>query len=165
MFERLPALEADPILGLVEAYKSDNNPNKVDLGAGVYKNEEGNTPIMTAVSEAQRRWLKYETTKVYAPPTGFSGFNKGMIHLVMGEDHPVVKEGRIASVQTPGGCGALRVGAGMLNRCQKKARVWVSTPTWANHIPLLSSAGLELLNYPYYNSEHHKIDFDLMIHT
>ncbi len=163
MFEELPALSADPILGLIMAYNADTNDHKVDLGAGVYKDEQGHTPIMKAVAEAQSRWAEAETTKVYAPPAGFEGFNEGLLQLLLGKEHPAIRQGRAISVQTAGGCGALRVAAGMLQRCRKNIKVWVSTPTWANHIPLLGSAGLELVEYPYYDSQHHKIDFDAMM--
>lgn len=165
MFEQLPALSADPILGLVAAYQADPNTQKVDLGAGVYKDANGHTPIMTAVSKAQARWAELEATKVYAPPAGFAGFNTGMIDLLLGADHPAVRDGRVINVQTPGGCGALRIAAGMLNRCKKGITVWVSTPTWANHIPLLGSAGITLKEYPYYDREQKGIDFDAMMET
>ncbi len=163
MFEELPALSADPILGLIMAYNADTNDQKVDLGAGVYKNEQGHTPIMEAVLQAQSRWAAAETTKVYAPPAGFTGFNEGVLQLLLGEGHQALREERAISVQTAGGCGALRVAAGMLQRCRENIKIWVSTPTWANHIPLLGSAGLELVEYPYYNAQQHKIDFDAMI--
>ena len=165
MFENLPALPADPILGLVTAYNADNNPLKVDLGAGVYKDELGHTPIMGAVQQAQRYWMEREGTKVYAPPAGFTGFNQGMISLLLGERHTAINDNRVISVQAPGGCGALRIIAGMLNRCRNGAKVWVSTPTWANHIPLLGSAGLNLVEYPYYDYQHHRIDFEQMLNT
>lgn len=171
MFEKLPALSSDPILGLVAAFNADTNERKVDLGAGVYKDEKGHTPIMTAVTQAQSLWAEQEATKVYAPPAGFAGFNEGMMNLLFGKDHPAVRDGRVVSVQTPGGCGALRIAAGMLSRCQERSginsreniTVWVSTPTWANHIPLLGSAGLTLKEYPYYDYDNHGIDFDAMM--
>jgi aspartate aminotransferase len=165
MFEVLPSLLPDPILGLVAAYRADPNPLKVDLGAGVYKDEQGNTPIMDAVRQAQLRWLEQESTKVYAPPAGFAGFNEGIIGLLLGSDHKVVTEKRVASVQTPGGSGALRVAAGLLSRCQTQVKIWVSGPTWANHIPVMRSAGLVVAEYPYYNYLTHAIDFDAMIST
>ena len=165
MLEQLPALPADPILGLVAAYHGDSNPNKVDLGAGVYKDEQGHTPIMAAVQQAQQLWLAQEDSKVYAPPAGFAGFNTGMIELLLGAGHSALKAGRVSSVQAPGGCGALRIIAGMLNRCRQGLKMWVSTPTWANHIPLLGSAGIELCHYPYYDAQQHRIDFDAMLET
>jgi len=163
MFEELPALSVDPILGLVAAFNADTNERKVDLGAGVYKDEKGHTPIMKAVAEAQDLWAQKEGTKVYAPPAGFAGFNEGMMNLLLGNDHSAFRDERVISVQTPGGCGALRIAAGMLSRCREDITVWVSTPTWANHIPLLGSAGLSLQEYPYYDYDNHSIDFDAMM--
>lgn len=163
MLEQLPALSADPILGLFAAYSVDPNPRKVDLGVGVYKDENGHTPIMAAVLEAQARWARQEESKVYVTPAGFAGFNEGMIELLLGRDHPAIRDGRVSSVQTPGGCGALRIAAGMLNRCRDNITLWVSTPTWANHIPLLGSAGLRLREYPYYDYEQQGINFDAMM--
>ena len=165
LLSQLPELPADPLLGLSIAYREDSNPDKVDLGVGVYKDADGNTPIMAAVLKAQALWAEQEQSKVYAPPVGFAGFNEGILNLLLGENHSVLKENRAVSVQTPGGCGALRVAAGMLTRCQKHVRIWVSTPTWANHIPLLGSAGLQLIEYPYYDFVNHKIDFDAMLES
>ena len=150
MFEKLPALLPDPILGLITAYQADTNPNKVDLGAGVYKNAQGHTPIMAAVAAAQGRWATLEKSKVYTTPAGFDGFNRGMLCLLLGQAHTTLNDKRAVSVQTPGGCGALRIAAEMLKRCNTATKLWVSTPTWANHIPLLGSAGLNLQEYRYY---------------
>ena len=163
MFDELPLLPPDPILGLSMAYKADNNPQKVDLSLGVYKNDRGETPIMEAVKVAQTRWAGLEETKAYAPPAGFEGFNEAMQTLLLGEDCQAVDEGRVISVQAPGGCGALRIAAGMLMRCQNRVNVWVSTPTWANHLPLLGSAGINIVEYPYYDYDNHRIDFDAMM--
>ena len=163
LLSQLPALPADPLLGLSIAYRADSNTNKVDLGVGVYKDAIGNTPIMDAVTKAQSSWAAQEATKAYAPPAGFEGFNDAMLNLLLGESHPALKEQRAISVQAPGGCGALRIAAEMLMRCQESVRVWVSTPTWANHLPLLGSAGLQLIEYPYYDYKAHKIDFAAML--
>ncbi len=163
MFEVLPELTADPILGLMTDFKNDTDPRKVDLGAGVYKNENSHTPIMNAVAKAQNIWLSREDSKVYSAPAGSPGFNEAIIELALGKQHPAISEQRVVNVQTPGGCGALRVAASMLKRCGQNSKVWVSTPTWANHIPLLTSAGLELVEYSYYNGQQHILDFDGMM--
>jgi aspartate aminotransferase len=165
MFEALPSLPADPILGLMLSHKKDPNPNKVDLGAGIYKNEEGHTPIMAAVSEAQSIWAQEETTKSYGPQAGFDGFNDGIKNLLLGSNNPLLKDGRVISVQAPGGSGALRIAAGMLKRCKEDVKIWVTTPTWANHIPLLGGAGIQLVEYPYYDRETHSINFDAMMES
>lgn len=165
LLSQLPALPADPLLGLSIAYRQDANPNKVDLGVGIYKDANGHTPVMAAISKAQTLWAAQEETKAYAPPAGFEGFNDAMLSLLLGQGHPVLKQQRAISIQTPGGCGALRVAAEMLKRCQEHLRIWVSIPTWANHVPLLGSAGLELVEYPYYNYTQHKIDFPAMLNS
>jgi aspartate aminotransferase len=167
MFDILSPLPADPILNLVVECNADTNPNKVDLGAGVYKDETGITPIMSAVQAAQTRLQQQETTKTYVGPAGLAGFNEAVMELLLGRSHPAVLEQRVVSVQTPGGCGALNVAAHLIQRChiekQSAATVWVSSPTWANHIPLLASCGLQLKEYPYYNYQSHTIDFDAMM--
>ncbi|MET1219442.1 MAG: amino acid aminotransferase [Glaciecola sp.] len=163
MFEVLPALAPDPILGLSAAFKADTNPHKIDLGVGVYKDEQGNTPIVKAVAEAQTRLLASETSKTYITPQGVQGFIDGMLELLLGKGNPAVVEGRVAAVQAPGGCGALRILAELLKRCNDNAKVWVSDPTWANHIPLIGNAGLALETYPYFDKATASIKFDEML--
>lgn len=165
MFEVLPLLSNDPILGLSIAYAKDTNPNKVDLGVGVYKNDAGVTPIMKAVAEAEKLRIQRDTTKAYTPPAGVPGANEVSTRLVFGADHPTVAAGHVRTVQAPGGCGALRVAAELIQRAKPGANLWVSTPTWANHIPLLGSAGLKLREYPYYDYASHSIDFAAMMAT
>ena len=166
MFDLLNPIPADPILNLGVECKADTNPNKVDLGAGVYKDESGNTPIMQAVLAAQAQWHEQEPTKTYVGPAGLEGFNQSMARLVLGSEHSVIKQGRYASVQTPGGCGALSLAGHLIARCQNasgaEVTVWVSTPTWANHIPLLAGCGLSIKEYPYYNHATHTLDFEAM---
>ncbi|MBE1288341.1 MAG: aminotransferase class I/II-fold pyridoxal phosphate-dependent enzyme [Alteromonadaceae bacterium] len=163
MFEVLPALAPDPILGLSAAFKADTNPNKIDLGVGVYKDEAGKTPIVKAVAEAQTRLLAIEDSKTYITPQGVQGFIDGMLGLLLGSAHPALIADRVAAVQAPGGCGALRILAELLTRCNKDTTVWVSDPTWANHIPLIGNAGLELKTYPYFDKANASIRFDAML--
>ncbi len=165
MFEVLPLLPNDPILGLSIAYANDTNPNKVDLGVGVYKNDAGITPIMKAVAEAEKLRIARDTTKAYTPPAGVPGANEVSTRLVFGADHPAVAAGRVRTVQAPGGCGALRVAAELIQRAKPCANLWVSTPTWANHVPLLGSAGLKLREYPYYDYASHSLNFSAMLNT
>ncbi|HEY8940204.1 MAG TPA: aminotransferase class I/II-fold pyridoxal phosphate-dependent enzyme, partial [Cellvibrio sp.] len=141
MFEVLPLLPNDPILGLSIAYANDVNADKVDLGVGVYKNDSGQTPIMKAVAEAEKLRIARDITKAYTPPAGVPGANEASTRLVFGAGHPAVAAGRVRTVQAPGGCGALRVAAELIQRAKPGATLWVSTPTWANHMPLLGSAG------------------------
>src|SRR5690625_4227540 len=155
MFEGLPLLPSDPILGLSVAFRDDPNPNKVDLGVGVYRNDAGETPIMAAVRAAEQERLRRETTKAYTFPAGYPGANDAANVLLLGADHPALTAARVHSIQTPGGCGALRVAAELIVRARPQARVWVSDPSWANHVPLLGGAGLALEEYPYYDYANH----------
>ena len=163
MFETLPALSPDPILGLSAAFKKDPNPHKIDLGVGVYKDELGNTPILDSVAQAQQLLLASETSKVYITPQGNQGFIDGMLRLLLGDDSSALASKRVAAVQAPGGCGALRILAELLMRIDKDTTVWVSDPTWANHIPLLGDAGLTLKTYPYFDKDTATIKFDEMM--
>lgn len=163
MFDKLAALAPDPILGLSAAYQADTNANKVDLGVGIYKDDAGNTPIMSAVSKAEAIRFKNETTKVYTAPAGYAGANEAVTALAYGADHAAIKDKRVKTIQSPGGCGALRVAAETIKRAKADACIWVSTPTWANHVPLLGNAGLKLKEYPYYNYQTHQIDFERML--
>jgi len=165
VFEVLPALAPDPILGLSAAFRADPNPKKIDLGVGVYKDEQGNTPIVGAVAQAQLRLLETETSKTYITPQGVQGYIDGMLELLLGKGNQAVLGNRVAAVQAPGGCGALRILAELLKRCNDNAKVWVSDPTWANHIPLIGNAGLELATYPYFDKSTASIKFDEMLAT
>ncbi|MEG3767819.1 amino acid aminotransferase [Alteromonas sp. 14N.309.X.WAT.G.H12] len=165
MFEVLPQLAPDPILGLSAAFREDTNSAKIDLGVGVYKDEQGNTPIMSSVAKAQTILLERETSKTYITPQGHQGYIDGMLQLLLGNQSGVLLADRVAAVQAPGGCGALRILAELLARCPEKAKVWVSDPTWANHIPLIGSAGLEIETYPYFDKAAAGINFDAMMET
>lgn len=162
MFEVLPLLPADPILGLSQAFAKDTNPQKVDLGVGVYKNDQGQTPVMQAVLEAEKLLINSQTTKAYTAPAGIAGANEAATELIFGKALLSSIHARVRTIQTPGGCGALRVAAELIQRAKKSATLWVSTPTWANHIPLLGNAGLTLKEYPYYDYQQHRINFDAM---
>ena len=165
MFEHLQPQQADAILSLMTAYKADSNPNKVDLGVGVYKTAQGLTPVLDCVKVAEAQLLAEENTKAYIGTVGSAGFNQSILKLIFGEGHPVMLENRVAAVQAPGGCGALRAGAELLNSCKAGATIWMSSPTWANHVPLFGNAGLEIKEYPYYDRSNKSIDFDAMMAT
>ena len=165
MFEVLPQLAPDPILGLSASFREDTNPAKIDLGVGVYKDEQGNTPIMTSVAKAQQILLERETSKTYITPQGHQGYIDGMLKLLLGENSKVMLADRVAAVQAPGGCGALRILSELLARCGDNLKVWVSDPTWANHIPLIGSAGLQIETYPYFDKAAAGINFDAMMET
>jgi len=163
MFQQLSRLEPDPILGILAAYRADPRAHKIDLGVGVYQDEAGRTPIMRAVNDAERHLLVTESTKTYQGIAGDPVFNERLLALVLGQGHRAADEDRVRGVQTPGGCGALRIGAELIRRARPEATVWVSTPTWANHLPLIGGAGLRLAEYPYYDAARRAIDFDAMM--
>lgn len=165
MLEKLTPLPADPILGTTVLCRNDPNPDKVDLGVGVYRDDKGTTPVFAAVREAEQRVLATQTTKAYVSPPGDARFISGVLRELFGDDSPIVADGRVGTVQAPGGSGALRVGAGLLLRAKPHAELWVSTPTWDNHIPLLGAAGLTMRQYPYYDRQAHAIEFDKMVDT
>ena len=160
ILERLPP---DSILGLAAECRADPNPNKVDLTVGVYMDETGVTPVFEAVRQAQQALVAEETTKVYMPPAGDPLFNQGMRSLVLGADSTALAQNRVSSIQAPGGCGALRIGAEIIQAASPGTRVWVSDPTWPVHIPLLGSVGLQFETYRYYDPATHGVNFDAMV--
>ncbi|MDH1470311.1 amino acid aminotransferase [Shewanella sp. GD03713] len=163
MFNSLVAMPADPILGLLTQYREDSHPQKVDLGVGVYKDPAGNTPILNCVKKAEKFRLDTETTKVYIGPTGSPQFNTLITELAFGSDHSAIIANRIRTVSTPGGTGALRVAGDFIKRCNPNAVLWVSDPTWANHIGLFEAAGLTVKTYPYYDYDTKSLKFDEML--
>ncbi|MEL0640382.1 amino acid aminotransferase [Pseudoalteromonas aliena] len=164
MFSVLKPLPTDPILGLMAAYKQDTNPNKIDLGVGVYKDEQGNTPVLKAVKKAEAFRLENEMSKSYIGLAGNLDYCQKMEQLLLGE-HQALLANRVRTAQAPGGTGALRVAAEFIKRCNADATVWVTNPTWANHISLFEAAGLTVKEYPYYDYENKDLLFDEMINT
>ncbi|MCQ8877285.1 aspartate/tyrosine/aromatic aminotransferase [Pseudoalteromonas shioyasakiensis] len=164
MFSELKPLPTDPILGLMAAYKQDTNPNKIDLGVGVYKDEQGNTPVLNAVKKAEAFRLENEISKSYIGLAGNLDFCQKMENLLLGE-HQALLANRVRTAQAPGGTGALRVAAEFIARCNPSATIWVTNPTWANHISLFEAAGLTVKEYPYYDYENKDLLFDDMINT
>lgn len=163
MFDCLQSLPPDAIIALMEQCKADTRPHKVDLGVGVYKDVAGTVPIMRAVKTSAQVIQDTETSKSYVGTTGRVGYRDALLSLIAGEGNPAMTSGRFASSQAAGGSGALRIGAEIIKSAAPDATVWVSTPTWANHIPLISSAGLKMDKYPYYNRETLGVDFDDML--
>ncbi|QDP02737.1 amino acid aminotransferase [Thalassotalea sp. PS06] len=161
MFGNLSALPADPILGLLAKYRLDENPNKIDLGVGVYKNEHGDTTILDCVKTAEKYRYDNEQTKVYIGPAGSALFNEKMTDLIFA-DHQVIAQNRVRTVSTPGGTGALRVAAEFIRSCKPGATIWVSDPTWANHTGLFQASGLTVKTYPYYDYENKSLKFEEM---
>jgi len=163
MLDQLHQLPADPILGLAAMARADSRADKVDLTVGIYMDEAGVCPVFKAVRDAQGLLAQEETTKAYLPPAGVEGFNQGMQKLLLGADHRALLDGRVSSVQAPGGCGALRIGAEIIHAATPGATVWVSDPTWPVHIPLLGSVGLQFANYRYYDPASHGVNFEGMV--
>jgi aspartate aminotransferase len=163
MFDTFEKLADDPILGLIGAYKSDENPNKIDLGAGVYKNTDGITPVFAAVKYAESLKLENEISKTYTGIEGDPLFCETIQSLVLGSDHPVIKNDRSSAISAPGGSGALRVAGEVINGWKTGANLWVSDPSWPNHTPLLATAGLTIHDYPYYDGKNHVILIDQMM--
>lgn len=162
-FSHLPVCPDDPILELMVQAARDTNPDKVDLSAGVYKNDQGYTPILEAVRLAEVLRQKKEQTKSYLGLAGDLEFNALVTDMVLGKDHPAVAAGRTGTLQTTGGSGAIRIAGELLKRIQRGACVWVGNPTWANHIPLLQAADLNLKSYPYYRVGEQGVLFDEMV--
>ncbi len=162
MFSKLTQLPADPILGLSVKFKADINPNKIDLGAGIYKDESGHTPVLSCVKTAERFRLENENSKAYLGSAGSALFNEKMTALILG-DHKVISANRIRTISTPGGTGALRTAGEFIKTCTPGATIWVSNPTWANHQGVFTAAGLNVKTYPYYDYENNCLDFDGML--
>ncbi|MFN0003341.1 MAG: aromatic amino acid transaminase [Pseudohongiellaceae bacterium] len=163
MFQSIERRPPDPILGLSAAYKNDTNPKKVDLGVGIYKDEAGNCPVMKAVKTAENKLWQTEDSKSYIAQAGPELFIKHTAKLLLGADSSALRDNRVATVLAPGGSGSLRVAAEFVARNYPDTRIFVSDPTWNNHIPLLGSAGLKLELYPYYDYVSHQIKFDQMM--
>src|SRR5690606_11268354 len=132
-------------------YKDDPNPNKVDLGVGVYKDEQGHTAVWKCVKEAEALRLKNEDSKTYIGMAGDLGFNSHIEKLAFGQGHKVLLANRVTTAHTPGGTGALRVAAEFIKKANPNATIWVTSPTWANHISLFKAAGLNVKEYTYYD--------------
>lgn len=163
MFSELTQRPADPILGLSVKFKADSNPNKIDLGPGIYKDETGATPVLACVKAAEQHRVENEASKTYINSAGSSLFNEKITALNLGPDHAVVRENRIRTISTPGGTGALRIAGEFINTCTPGATIWVSNPTWANHQGVFTAAGLKVASYPYYDYENKCLDFAAML--
>ncbi|MCT2530704.1 aspartate/tyrosine/aromatic aminotransferase [SAR92 clade bacterium H921] len=165
MFETLKPVGMDPILGLMAAFRADTREKKVDLGVGVYQDDRGRTPVMASVKAAEAQLMELELTKSYQGIAGDPDYNQRMLQLLFGAEHSILSSGRVKTIQAPGGSGALRVGAEVIQRATPSAKLWVGVPTWPNHIPLLGSAGFEIKEYPYYDLASHRINCDSMMET
>lgn len=163
MFEHIQSAPADPILGLNDAFKNDITPNKINLGVGVYKDEQGHTPILQSVKQAEERLLNIEKTKSYLSIEGIPAYRQAVKSLLFGEHHDIVTSKRARTAHTPGGTGALRVAAEFIKKHLPEATIWVSNPTWANHQAIFQSVGLDVASYSYYDSANKTLDFEAML--
>ncbi len=163
MWKSVQPAPPDSILGLTDEFRKDQNPEKVNLGVGVYKDENGSTPILRCVKAAEEELIKIEKTKSYLPISGDPVYAAAVQRLILGESSDVIKEGRVATAHAPGGTGALRVGADLIRKFNPAAKLWVSSPTWANHNGIFGAAGFEIKQYGYYNTESRDLDFDLLM--
>ena len=159
MFETLKPQPADKILALVQQFKDDPRPQKIDLGVGVYKNAEGVTPVMRAVKAAEHQLWQNETTKAYVGLTGDPAFSDAVVKIVL-ED--AVPRGTVAAAATPGGTGAVRQAFELVRLANPNVRLFVSNPTWPNHVSILKYLGIEMVPYSYFNTETCGVDFDGM---
>ena len=151
MFQNVGYYPGDPILGLIEKYNEDPNPKKVNLGVGVYYDNEGHLPILECVKKVEKELAEKNLPHNYLPIDGLTGYRQACQNLLFGLNHEAVQSGRIATTASLGGSGALRIGAEFIHRWFPDAKVYVSDPTWANHIGIFESAGCEINKYPYYD--------------
>ena len=160
MFETLQAQKPDAILALVQMFKDDPRENKVDLGVGVYKDASGNTPVMRAIKAAEQKLWANETTKSYTALTGDPGFADAMVRLVLGN---AVPRNTVSAAATPGGTGAVRQAFELIKMARPDARVFVSNPTWPNHLSILAYLGIETVPYRYFDNDTRGVAFDAML--
>src|SRR4051794_28359122 len=155
----VPMAPADPILGVTEAYVKDSNPRKVNLGVGVYYDDNGKVPVLECVKRAEAERLKAAPPFSYLPIDGLAAYDRAVQELVFGKDAGVVKEKRVVTVQALGGTGGLKIGADFLKQIAPRSEVWISEPSWENHRQLFEAAGFTVRNYAYYDAKTRGLDF------
>jgi aspartate/tyrosine/aromatic aminotransferase len=156
----LPEVQSDSLLQLIALCNADPRPEKIDVGVGVFRDGQGNTPILKVMKEAERILLETQETKSYLGSAGDKRFAELLRPVLLGEH---ADDDRLAGLQTPGGCGALRLGFELIATVNPNARVLVGTPTWPNHPPIIQSVGLQIVEYPYYDRSASSIRFDAMV--
>ena len=166
MFQKVDAYAGDPILTLMERFKEDPRSDKVNLSIGLYYNEDGIIPQLQAVAEAEARLnAQPHGASLYLPMEGLNCYRHAIAPLLFGADHPVLKQQRVATIQTLGGSGALKVGADFLKRYFPESGVWVSDPTWENHVAIFAGAGFEVSTYPWYDEATNGVRFNDLLAT
>jgi len=163
MFTAVEMAPRDPILGLNEQFAADTNPNKVNLGVGVYYDDNGKLPLLQCVQAAEQNMMKAPTARGYLPIDGIAAYDNAVKALVFGADSEPVTSGRVATIQAIGGTGGLKVGADFLKKLNPNAKVLISDPSWENHRALFTNAGFEVESYPYYDAAKRGINFDGML--
>jgi aromatic-amino-acid transaminase len=163
LFAAIEMAPRDPILGITEAYNADKNPSKINLGVGVYYDDNGKLPLLECVRKAEAQLMEKATPRGYLPIDGLAAYDKAVQELVFGADSKVVQEKRAVTAQAIGGTGALKLGADFLKRFAPNAQVWISDPSWENHRALFESAGFVVSGYPYYEEATHGVNFAGMI--
>ena len=153
----------DPILGVTEAFNADPNPNKVNLGVGMYYDDNGKIPLLECVRRAERQMLEDSPPRGYLPIDGLPEYDRAVQALVLGADSPAIKARRVVTVQALGGTGGLKIGADFVRRVDPGAQVWISQPSWENHLALFENAGFAVKAYPYYDAATHGLDLDGML--
>jgi aromatic-amino-acid transaminase len=161
LFDRLEEQKSDSLLQLIALCDADPRPDKIDVGVGVYRDSSGGTPILRAVKKAERLLWERQDTKAYLGSQGDSRFTELIRPIVLGQ--ALAADDRIVGLQTPGGCGALRLGADLITKANPKARILVGQPTWPNHGPLIECSGVEMVPHPYYEPSSRRILFDEMV--
>jgi aromatic-amino-acid transaminase len=162
MFAHVPPYPGDPIFALVDQFNADTRPHKVNLSIGIYFDEDGRLPVLASVREAEARALAAGGAKAYLPMEGDAAARRAVQTLLLGEGHPALAEGRVATIQTVGSSGGLRVGADFLKAALPDAQVWVSDPTWDNHRAMFEGCGFTVNSYPYYDAASGGVKFDAM---
>ena len=162
-FDSISAAPADPILGLGEAFKAETRAEKVNLGIGVYKDANGQTPILRAVKAAETRLLASESSKNYLGIDGVAAYNEATQELLFGTGHEIIANRRAKTAQSLGGTGALRVAAEFIKRHTAAQNVWISAPTWPNHNAIFKAVGINIRDYRYYDPAAHGLDWDGML--
>jgi aromatic-amino-acid transaminase len=163
MFTAVEMAPRDPILGLNEQYAADGNPKKVNLGVGVYYDDNGKLPLLKCVQAAEEDMMKAPSARGYLPIDGIVAYDNAVKGLVFGADSEPVKSGRVATIQAIGGTGGLKVGADFLKKLSPAAKVLISDPSWENHRALFTNAGFTVESYPYYDAAKRGIDFEGML--
>ena len=163
LFTAVEMAPRDPILGLNEQFNADTNPNKVNLGVGVYYDDSGKLPLLECVKAAEKQMMEAPKARGYLPIDGIAAYDSAVKNLVFGAGSEAVKSGRVATIQALGGTGGLKVGADFLRKLNPAAKVLISDPSWENHRALFSQAGFKVETYPYYNAAKRGIDFDGML--